>query len=59
VAHASNPSYSGGGDQEDLGLKPVQANSSRKSITKRGGGVAQGAGPEFKPQYCKKKIMKF
>jgi hypothetical protein len=26
VAHACNPSYSGGGDQEDCGLKPVQAN---------------------------------
>jgi hypothetical protein len=26
-----------------------------KPITKkRAGGVAQGAGPEFKPQYCKK-----
>jgi hypothetical protein len=22
---------------------------------KRAGGVAQGVGPEFKPQYCKKK----
>jgi hypothetical protein len=28
---------------------------SRKSITKRAGGVAQGEGPEFKPQYWKKK----
>jgi hypothetical protein len=24
-------------------------------ITKRAGGVAQGEGPEFKPQYCKNK----
>jgi hypothetical protein len=24
-------------------------------ITKRTGGVAQGVGPEFKPQYCQKK----
>jgi hypothetical protein len=24
-------------------------------ITKRAGGVAQDEGPEFKPQYCKKK----
>jgi hypothetical protein len=23
--------------------------------TKRAGGVAQGVGPEFKPQYCKKR----
>jgi hypothetical protein len=27
VAHASNPGYSGGRDQEDGGLKPAQANS--------------------------------
>jgi hypothetical protein len=30
--------------------------SRKKSITiKRDGGVAQGVGPEFKHQYCKKK----
>jgi hypothetical protein len=60
VAHACNPSYSGGRDQEDGGLKPAQANSlqdpiSKIPITKRAGGVAQGEGPEFKPQYHKKK----
>jgi hypothetical protein len=28
----------------------------KKPFTKkRAGGVAQGVGPEFKPQYCKKK----
>jgi hypothetical protein len=27
VAHACNPSYSGGRDQEDHGLKPAWANS--------------------------------
>jgi hypothetical protein len=27
VAHTYNPSYSGGRDQEDWGLKSVQANS--------------------------------
>jgi hypothetical protein len=26
--------------------------------TKRAGGMAQGVGPEFKPQYCKKKKKK-
>jgi hypothetical protein len=41
VAHTFNPSYSGGRDQEDLGSRPVQANSSRdpisnKPITKKG-----------------------
>jgi hypothetical protein len=34
VAHACNPSYSGGRDQEDHGLKPVQANSSQDPILK-------------------------
>jgi hypothetical protein len=34
VAHACNPSYSGGRDQEDPGLKPGQANSSRDPISK-------------------------
>jgi hypothetical protein len=28
VAHACNPSYSGGRDQEDQGLKPAWGNSS-------------------------------
>jgi hypothetical protein len=59
VAHACNSSYSGGRDQEDHGLKPAQANSSQDLITKkpsqkRASGVAQGVGPEFKPQYHKK-----
>jgi hypothetical protein len=61
VAHACNPSYLGGRDQEDHGLKPAQASSSwdlisKKPITeKRAGVVAQGTGPEFKSQYHKKK----
>jgi hypothetical protein len=64
VAHACNPSYSGGGDQEDRGLKPVPANTLQDPISnipntpKRAGRVAQGIGPEFKPQghiYIKKK----
>jgi hypothetical protein len=55
VAHACNPSYSGGRDQEDCGSKAAQANSlrdliSKKPSQKRVGGVAQGLGPEFKPQ---------
>jgi hypothetical protein len=41
VAHACNPSYSGGRDQEHLGLKPGWANSSpdpilKMPITKKG-----------------------
>jgi hypothetical protein len=60
VAHACNPSYSEGRDQEDRGSKPAWANSSQDPIskilnTKRVGGVAQGVDPEFKPQYRKKK----
>jgi hypothetical protein len=44
-------------------LKPAWANSSKdpiskKIITKRAGGMAQGVGPEFKPQYLKKKKLK-
>jgi hypothetical protein len=60
VAHTCNPSYSGGKDQEDHGLKPAWANSLLDPILKnleqkkRAGGVAQGVGPEFKPQYCEK-----
>jgi hypothetical protein len=34
VAHACNPSYSGGRNQEDHGLKPAQANSSQAPISK-------------------------
>jgi hypothetical protein len=60
VAHACNPSYSGGRDQEDHSSKPAWANRLqdailKKPITKekikRAGGVVQGIGPEFKPQY--------
>jgi hypothetical protein len=29
--------------------------SQKKPITKKAGGVAQGVGPKFKPQYHKKK----
>jgi hypothetical protein len=45
-----------------IGSKPAWANSLqdpilKKPITKKwgAGGVAQGTGPEFNPQYCKKK----
>jgi hypothetical protein len=63
VAHTYNPSNSGGRDQEDRGSKPARANSSQDSILKRfilqpqkrAGGVGQGVGPEFKPQYNKNK----
>jgi hypothetical protein len=63
VAHTCYPSYSGDRDEEDHSPKPAQADSSRDlilkiPITKRAGRVAQSEGPEFKPQYCKKKKKK-
>jgi hypothetical protein len=55
VAHTCNPIYSGGRDQEDRSSKPawtVCQALSRKTLHKnKGGRVAQGEGPEFKPQY--------
>jgi hypothetical protein len=35
VAHAWNPSYLRGSNQEDCGLKPAQANSLRDPILKK------------------------
>jgi hypothetical protein len=35
VAHAYNPSYSGGRDQEDCRSKPARKNSSRDPISKK------------------------
>jgi hypothetical protein len=35
VAHACTPSYSGGRDQEDGGLKPAWTNSSQDAILKK------------------------
>jgi hypothetical protein len=61
VTHTCNPSYSGGRDQEDRSSKPIWANSmrdpiSKNSITKNwAGGVAQGEGPQVKPQNHTKK----
>jgi hypothetical protein len=55
VAHACNPSYSRGRDQEDRGSKPAWGKSLRPYHKKRAGGVAQDVGPEFKPQYHPKK----
>jgi hypothetical protein len=63
VAHACNPSYRGGRDQEDLGSKSVPASKferppSQKYHTKRADRVAQSVGPEFKSWYRKKKTKK-
>jgi hypothetical protein len=35
VAHASNPSYSGGRDQEEGSVKPARAKQTNKLITKK------------------------
>jgi hypothetical protein len=35
MAHTCNPSYSGGRDQEDRGLKPARANSSTRSYLEK------------------------
>jgi hypothetical protein len=52
VAHACNPSYSGGRGQEDYGLKPARANGLGDPLSKG----TQSEGPEFKPQYHTHKI---
>jgi hypothetical protein len=56
MAHIFNPSYLGGRDREDGGLKPdrqivLETLSGKKTSQKRAGGVAEGVGHEFKPQY--------
>jgi hypothetical protein len=58
VTHTCNPNYSGGRDRQDLGSQPASSKEFvrpflKKPIThkKRAGGVVQGVGPEFKPQY--------
>jgi hypothetical protein len=55
IAHTCNPSYSGDREQEDCGSKPAnwgktvcEPLSWKKNSQKRAGGIAQGAGPEFK-----------
>jgi hypothetical protein len=60
VVYTCNSSHSGGRTLKDCSLKTAQANSSKDPISKknpsqkRSGGLTQGVGPEFKPQYCQK-----
>jgi hypothetical protein len=57
VAHACNPSYSEGKDQEACGSKPAQANTSQDPISKKTHhkkGLVE-VGPEFNPNNAKKK----
>jgi hypothetical protein len=63
VAQACNPSYSGDRDQEGHGLSQpgqiVHETLSQKNPSrKRSGGMAQGVGPECKPQYLPHKKIK-
>jgi hypothetical protein len=56
VAHACNPSHSGGSQFEaSLDKQFMRPYLKDKPSHKRAGGVAQDIGPEFKPQYHKKK----
>jgi hypothetical protein len=60
VDYFYNPTYLRSRAQEDDSSKPAWVNSLRgptwkKTFTKKGCGVAQGVGPEFKTQYCKRK----
>jgi hypothetical protein len=64
VAQACNPSYSGGRDQKitvpSQARQIVHKTLSRKNPLQKGAsGMAQGEGPEIKPQYHKKKKGKW
>jgi hypothetical protein len=54
MAHVYNPSYSRSRYQEDCGSKPAQAPYLKTQHKNRADGMAQGVGPEFKPQYLNK-----
>jgi Na+-translocating ferredoxin:NAD+ oxidoreductase RnfG subunit len=56
VAHAYDPSFSGGREQDrSQSRQIVHEILPQKYLTqKMAGGVVQGVGPEFKPQYHKK-----
>jgi hypothetical protein len=60
VTHTCNPNYSIGGNQEDHGSNTAwqiahETLSRKNLLQKRTDGVVKGGGPEFKPQYCRKK----
>jgi hypothetical protein len=63
VAHAYNPKYIGGRNQEDCGWSQPreivhETLAWKNPLWNRAGGMAQGIVPEFKLQYCKKKKKK-
>jgi hypothetical protein len=57
MAHTCNPRYLGGRDEDQF--EASQGKQSRPYLKKKSqkgaGGVAQGIGPEFKPQHSKEK----
>jgi hypothetical protein len=57
LAHAYNPSYSGGRDQQDCGLraKSLRVLISKKPITKKGWWSGSRCRPLFQNQFRKKK----
>jgi hypothetical protein len=63
LARTCNPSYSGGGDQEDSGSKPAQAHTSRGTnlkehfTKKEADRVAQGEALNSKPNTAKKRKL--
>jgi hypothetical protein len=59
MAHTCNSSYSEIrriAIQRQPGQIVCKTLSQKYPSQERAGGVFQGVGPEFKPQYCKKKI---
>jgi hypothetical protein len=63
VAHACNPNYSGGRDQEDRSSKPAKTNTSgdpilKKIFHKKGLVEWLKVKAEFKLKYCKEKQNK-
>jgi hypothetical protein len=55
VAHACNPSYSGGQEDQVSKKQFVRPYLEKILHKERAGEVAQGEGPEFKPPYHQKK----
>jgi hypothetical protein len=59
VAHAYNPSYSGGRDQEDHNSKPDQGNSFMRHYLKKKNPSQKRAGLSSSPSTDKKKKANF
>jgi hypothetical protein len=42
---------------QEAEIRRIKVFQKKKKSQKRVGGVAEGVGPEFKPQYCKKNFF--